>query len=81
MQNNTIKIKSVEVPTKGTATQLFLRAVADISENATCATYYELQDENGVCLLSGNKYLNAQEYADNKDNLQDYVLSELGLTK
>ena len=78
------KITPLEIPFKGTATQLFIRTSTDGIYNSTGMIYWQALNEEGQEVTSGNIPLTAEEveaWSDSMDYIENLVLNKLGLTK
>ena len=78
------QITPLEIPFKGTATQLFIRTSTDGINNATGIIYWQLLTEEGSPLMDGNIPLSVEqvaEWGDSMDYIENIVLNKLGLTK
>lgn len=78
-----IQIQPLNIPTKGTATQMSV-LVLNFATNATTATtYWQLYDENGTGLLDGNYTMTEEQFATwGTDNnvVNEYVADAIGVT-
>ena len=78
------QINPLEIPFKGTATQIFIRTSTEGIYNATGMIYWQLLSEEGQVLMDGNIPLSAEqvaEWGDSMDYIENIVLSELNVTK
>ena len=78
------QINPLEIPLKGTATQIFIRTSTDGIHNPTGMIYWQALNEEGKELASGNIPLTAEEveaWGDSMDYIENLVLNKLGLTK
>ena len=78
------QIQPLEIPLKGTATQLFIRTSTDGISNPTGMIYWQALSEEGKELASGNIPLTAEEveaWGDSMEYIENLVLNKLGLTK
>jgi hypothetical protein len=78
-----IHIEPLNIPTKGTASQMSV-LVLNFATNATTATtYWQLYDENGTGLLDGNYTMTEEQFATwGTDNnvVNEYVADAIGVT-
>ena len=78
------QIQPLEIPLKGTATQLFIRTSTDGIYKPTGMIYWQALNEEGKELASGNIPLTVEEveaWGDSMDYIENLVLNKLGLTK
>ena len=78
------QITPLEIPFKGTATQLFIRTSTDGIYNPTGMIYWQALNEEGKELASGNISLTVEEveaWGDSMEYIENLVLNKLGLTK
>ena len=78
------QIQPLEIPLKGTATQLFIRTSTDGIYNPTGMTYQQALNEEGQEMASGNIPLTVEEveaWGDSMEYIENLVLNKLGLTK
>ena len=78
------QIQPLEIPLKGTATQLFIRTSTDGIHKPTGMIYWQALSEEGKELASGNIPLTAEEveaWGDSMEYIENLVLNKLGLTK
>ncbi len=78
------QIQPLEIPLKGTATQLFIRTSTDGIHNPTGMIYWQALSEEGKELASGNIPLTVEEveaWGDSMEYIENLVLNKLGLTK
>ena len=78
------QINPLEIPLKGTATQIFIRTSTEGVYNATGMIYWQLLSEEGQVLMDGNIPLTVEEveaWGDSMDYIENLVLQELGVTK
>ena len=78
------QIQPLEIPLKGTATQLFIRTSTDGIYNTTGMIYWQALNEEGKELASGNIPLTVEEveaWGDSMEYIENLVLNKLGLTK
>ena len=78
------QIQPLEIPLKGTATQLFIRTSTDGIYNTTGMIYWQALSEEGKELASGNIPLTVEEveaWGDSMEYIENLVLNKLGLTK
>ena len=78
------QINPLEIPFKGTATQLFIRTSTEGISNPTGMIYWQALSEEGKELASGNIPLTAEEveaWGDSMEYIENLVLNKLGLTK
>ena len=78
------QIQPLEIPLKGTATQLFIRTSTDGIYNTTGMIYWQALSEEGKEMTSGNIPLTVEEveaWGDSMDYIENIVLNKLGLTK
>ena len=78
------QINPLEIPLKGTATQLFIRTSTDGIYNPTGMIYWQALSKEGKELTAGNIPLTLEEVAawgDSMDYIENLVLNKLGLTK
>ena len=77
------QIQPLEIPFKGTATQLFIRTSTDGIYNTTGMIYWQALNEEGKELASGNIPLTVEEveaWGDSMDYIEKLVLKRLNLT-
>ena len=78
------QIQPLEIPLKGTATQLFIRTSTDGIYKPTGMIYWQALSEEGKELASGNIPLTVEEveaWGDSMEYIENLVLNKLGLTK
>lgn len=78
------QINPLEIPLKGTATQLFIRTSTDGIYNPTGMVYWQLLSESGQEVTSGNIPLTVEEveaWGDSMNYIENLVLDRLNLTK
>ena len=78
------QIQPLEIPLKGTATQIFIRTSTDGIYNTTGMIYWQALNEEGKELASGNIPLTVEEveaWGDSMEYIEKLVLNKLGLTK
>ena len=78
------QINPLEIPLKGTATQLFIRTSTDGIYNPTGMVYWQLLSESGQEVTSGNIPLTVEEveaWGNSMDYIENLVLDRLNLTK
>ncbi len=78
------QIQPLEIPLKGTATQIFIRTSTDGVHNPTGMIYWQALNEEGQEMTSGNIPLTAEEveaWGDSMEYIENLVLNKLGLTK
>ena len=78
------QINPLEIPLKGTATQLFIRTSTEGVYNPTGMIYWQALNEEGQEMTSGNIPLTAEEveaWGDSMEYIENLVLNKLGLTK
>ena len=78
------QINPLEIPLKGTATQLFIRTSTDGIYKPTGVIYQQALSEEGKELASGNIPLTVEEveaWGDSMEYIENLVLNKLGLTK
>ena len=77
------QINPLEIPLKGTATQLFIRTSTDGIHNPTGMIYWQALSEEGKELASDNIPLTAEEveaWGDSMEYIENLVLKRLNLT-
>ena len=77
------QINPLEIPLKGTATQLFIRTSTDGIYKPTGMIYWQALSEEGKELASGNIPLTVEEveaWGDSMDYVENLVLKRLNLT-
>jgi len=78
-----IQIEPINIPTKGTASQMSV-LVLNFATNATTAeTYWQLYNEQGTPLLDGNYTMTEEQFATwGTDNnvVNEYVADAIGVT-
>ena len=77
------QINPLEIPLKGTATQLFIRTSTDGIYKPTGMVYWQALSEEGKELASGNILLTVEEveaWGDSMDYIENLVLDRLNLT-
>ena len=78
------QIQPLEIPLKGTATQIFIRTSTDGIYNSTGMIYWQALNEEGQEMASGNIPLTVEEveaWGDSMEYIENLVLNKLGLTK
>ena len=78
------QIQPLEIPLKGTATQIFIRTSTDGIYKPTGMIYWQALNEEGKELASGNIPLTVEEveaWGDSMDYIENLVLKRLNLTK
>ena len=78
------QIQPLEIPLKGTATQLFIRTSTEGVYNPTGMIYWQALNEEGQEMVSGNIQLTVEEveaWGDSMEYIENLVLNKLGLTK
>ena len=78
------QIQPLEIPLKGTATQIFIRTSTDGIYNTTGMIYWQALNKEGKELASGNIPLTAEEveaWGDSMEYIENLVLDRLNLTK
>ena len=78
------QIQPLEIPLKGTATQLFIRTSTEGIYEPTGLIYWQALNEEGKELASGNIPLTVEEvkaWGDSMEYIENIVLSKLGLIK
>ena len=78
------QIQPLEIPLKGTATQLFIRTSTEGIYKPTGMVYWQALSEEGKELASGNIPLTVEEveaWGDSMEYIENLVLNKLGLTK
>ena len=78
------QITPLEIPLKGTATQLFIRTSTDGIYKPTGMVYWQALSEEGKEMTAGNIPLTVEEveaWGDSMDYIENLVLNKLGLTK
>ena len=78
------QIQPLEIPLKGNATQLFIRASTDGIYNPTGMIYWQALNDEGQEMTSGNIPLTVEEveaWGDSMDYIENLVLDRLNLTK
>ena len=78
------QIQPLEIPLKGTATQIFIRTSTDGIYNTTGMIYWQALNEEGKELASDNIPLTVEEveaWGDSMEYIENLVLNKLGLTK
>ena len=78
------QINPLEIPLKGTATQLFIRTSTEGIYEPTGIVYWQALNEEGQEMTSGNIPLTAEEveaWGDSMEYIENLVLNKLGLTK
>ena len=78
------QINPLEIPLKGTATQLFIRTSTEGVYNPTGMIYWQALNEEGKEMTSGNIPLTVEEveaWGDSMDYIENIALNKLGLTK
>lgn len=77
------QITPLEIPLKGTATQLFIRTSTDGIYKPTGMIYWQLLSESGQEVMAGNIDLTVEEveaWGDSMDYIENLVLDRLNLT-
>ena len=78
------QITPLEIPLKGTATQLFIRTSTDGIYNPTGMIYWQALNEEGKEMIAGNIPLTVEEveaWGNSMEYIENLVLNKLGLTK
>lgn len=78
------QINPLEIPFKGTATQISIRTLTEGINNATGRIYWQALNEEGQEMTSGNIPLTEEEveaWGDSMDYIENLVLDRLNLTK
>lgn len=78
------QIQPLEIPLKGTATQIFIRTSTDGIYSPTGMIYWQALSEEGKELASDNIPLTVEEveaWGDSMDYIENLVLDRLNLTK
>ena len=78
------QIKPLEIPLKGTATQIFIRTSTEGIYKPTGMVYWQALSEEGKVLSSGYIPLTAEEveaWGDSMEYIENLVLKRLNLTK
>ena len=78
------QIQPLEIPLKGTATQLFIRTSTEGIYEPTGLIYWQALNEDGQEMTSGNIPLTVEEveaWGDSMEYIENIVLNKLGLTK
>ena len=78
------QITPLEIPLKGTATQIFIRTSTEGISNPTGMIYWQLLTEEGSPLMDGNIPLSAEqvaEWGDSMEYIENLVIKELNVTK
>lgn len=82
MSKHITKIKEVEIPILGTASQLSIMVGSFPLFPKSIQIYFELQDEDGKVLLTGNETLDESEiekWGDDDNYVKDLIISKLNL--
>ena len=77
------QIQPLEIPFKGTATQLFIRTSTEGIYNTTGMIYWQALSEEGKEMTSGNIPLTVEEveaWGDSMEYIENLVLKRLNLT-
>ena len=77
------QINPLEIPLKGTATQLFIRTSTEGIYKPTGMIYWQALNEEGKELASGNILLTAEQveaWGDSMEYIENLVLDRLNLT-
>ena len=78
------QITPLEIPLKGTATQLFIRTSTEGISNPTGMIYWQALSKEGKEMTSGNIPLTVEEveaWGNSMDYIESLVLDRLNLTK
>ena len=78
------QIQPLEIPLKGTATQLFIRTSTEGIYNSTGMIYWQALNEEGKEMTAGNISLTVEEveaWGDSMEYIEKLVLERLNLTK
>ena len=78
------QINPLEIPLKGTATQIFIRTSTEGIYKPTGMVYWQALSEEGKELASGNIPLTVEEveaWGDSMNYIENLVLDRLNLTK
>ena len=78
------QIQPLEIPLKGTATQIFIRTLTDGIYNTTGMIYWQALNEEGKEMTAGNIPLTVEEveaWGDSMEYIENLVLDRLNLTK
>lgn len=77
-----VQIKPLVIPTKGTATELYIQSNSFASNATTATLYWQLRSSEGQSLLDGNYNMTEEEFAEwGQDNsfLDEVVASAIGV--
>lgn len=77
------QIQPLEIPLKGTATQLFIRTSTEGIYEPTGMIYWQLLSESGQEVMAGNIDLTVEEveaWGDSMEYIENLVLERLNLT-
>ena len=78
------QINPLEIPLKGTATQLFIRTSTEGIYEPTGMIYWQALSEEGKEMTAGNIPLTVEEveaWGNSMEYIENLVLNKLGLTK
>ena len=78
------QIQPLEIPLKGTATQLFIRTSTEGIYKPTGMIYWQALSEEGKEMTAGNILLTVEEveaWGDSMEYIENLVLDRLNLTK
>ena len=78
------QINPLEIPLKGTATQLFIRTSTEGISNPTGMIYWQALSEEGQEMASGNIPLTVEEveaWGDSMEYIENLVVNRLNSTK
>ena len=77
-----VQIKPLQIPTKGTGTQLYVQANSFPANAKTTMLYWYIANEDGVNLLDGNLQMTEEQFAawgEDNNYLNEIVADALNL--
>lgn len=77
-----VEIKPLVIPTKGTATRLYVQANSFSSSAVTATLYWQLRSEEDATLLDGNYEMTPEEFAawgEDNSYLNEIVAEAIGV--
>ena len=77
-----VQIKPLVIPTKGTATELYVQANSFATNAITATLYWQLRSEEGTTLLDGNYTMTEAEFAawgEDNSYLNEIVAEAIGV--
>ena len=77
-----VQIKPLVIPTKGTATEMYVQANSFATNAITATLYWQLRSEEGTTLLDGNYTMTEAEFAawgEDNSYLNEIVAEAIGV--